>query len=238
MPMRMHLGLIGGFSLRSDERSYTVPDAAQRALALLAVRGPLCRTRLAGLLWPEKPEDRAEANLRTLLWRLQRSVRTVVETGGSVASLHPAVDVDLHHHVSWCRRVIDGRLRADDLELPAGAGAELLPDWYDDWVVAEQERFRQLQLHALESLAGRLLDGGRSQRALDAALCAVAAEPLRESAHRVVVLAHRAEGNVSEALRAYERYRALLHSEMGLGPSPAMEELVAPFRHHRERAAG
>ena len=153
-----------------------------------------------------------------------------MEVDGSRLELHPGVVVDLHEHLAWCHRVIDGRTTAADLDHRIDGGAELLPDWYDDWVVVEQERFRQLQLHALESLAGQLLHGGRSHRALDAALCAVAVEPLRESAHRAVVLAHRAAGNVSEALRAYERYRLLLDREMGLGPSPAMEELVAPCR--------
>jgi DNA-binding SARP family transcriptional activator len=228
--MAMHLGLIGGFGLRSEERAHAVPEAAQRVLALLAVRGPMQRCRLAALVWPDKTDDRAEANLRTLVWRLRRAVRSVVEVDGSRLALDADVVVDLHEHLAWCHRVIDGPVAAADLDRRVDGGAELLPDWYDDWVVAEQERFRQLQLHALEALAGHLLRRGRCHRALDAALCAVAAEPLRESAHRVLVLAHLASGNPSEALRAYERYRLLLDREMGLGPSPAMEDLADRFR--------
>ena len=54
----------------------------------------------------------------------------------------------------------------------------------------------------------------------------MAAEPLRESAHRMVISAHLAEGNCSEALRQYERFRALLADALGLEPSPQLTELI------------
>ena len=50
-------------------------------------------------------------------------------------------------------------------------------------------------------------------------LAVVAAEPLRESAHRAVVGAHIAEGNFAEALRHYETYKRILAAELGLEPS-------------------
>jgi hypothetical protein len=60
--------------------------------------------------------------------------------------------------------------------------ADLLPDWYDDWVLLEAEDWRQLRLHALEALAGRLIALGCWGEAANAAGAAVRAEPLRESA--------------------------------------------------------
>ena len=65
--------------------------------------------------------------------------------------------------------------------------------------------------------------------ALDYALLALLAEPLRESAHRHVLEAHLAEGNPAEALRHDEGYRRLLRHELGLAPSPAIRQLVAPL---------
>ena len=58
--------------------------------------------------------------------------------------------------------------------------------------------------------AERLTAARRFGPALEAALAAVAGEPLRESAHRVLIKAHLAEGNVSEAIRQYHFYRTLL----------------------------
>ena len=102
----------------------------------------------------------------------------------------------------------------------------MLPDWYDDWVLLERERFRQVRLHALEVLSRRLADQGRIGEAIDAAILAVTIEPLRESAHRAVIVLHLEEGNVGEAMRQFETYRTLLARDLGLEPSPALARLV------------
>ena len=104
--------------------------------------------------------------------------------------------------------------------------AELLPDWYDEWVLIERERYRQVGLHALESLCRAADRETPFGRALETGLAAVAGEPLRESAHRALIKAHLAEGNVSEAIRQYRVYRELLRDQLSLDPSPAMEALV------------
>ena len=103
------------------------------------------------------------------------------------------------------------------------------PDWYDDWVLLERERYRQLGLHALEALSERLTAARRFGPALEAALAAVAGEPFRESAHRVLIKAHLAEGNASEAIRQYHFYRKLLNDHLGLDPSPAMDAAARGF---------
>jgi DNA-binding SARP family transcriptional activator len=60
-------------------------------------------------------------------------------------------------------------------------------------------------------------------------MAAVAADPLRESAHRRLALVHMDEGNFAEALRQYDVYRRLLRTELGLPPSPRFRRLVAPL---------
>ena len=92
---------------------------------------------------------------------------------------------------------------------------DLLPDWYDDWVAVERERFRQLRVHALERLCDRLVEAERFGEAIEAGLAAMKSEPLRESAHRALVRAHLAEGNRSEALAQYRRFKALLPTSSG-----------------------
>src|SRR5262249_38081752 len=104
---------------------------------------------------------------------------------------------------------------------------DLLPDWYDDWVTLDRERFRQLRMHALERLCDRLTDARRFGEAIEAGLEAARVEPLRESAHRAIMRVHIAEGNRSEALYHYQSYRKLLDDELGLEPSPEMASLIA-----------
>ena len=80
---------------------------------------------------------------------------------------------------------------------------DLLPDWNEDWVLIERERFRQARLHALEALCDRFSEAGRMMPAIQAGLAAVTADPFRESAHRALIRTHLREGNRSEALRQY-----------------------------------
>jgi DNA-binding SARP family transcriptional activator len=106
----------------------------------------------------------------------------------------------------------------------------LLPGWYDEWVLLAQEQFRQLQLHVLEVAGEELLSREKPVPALWAALDAVDAEPLRESAHRLVIRIHIAEGNISEAIRHYLRYSSLLHEELGVQPTKQLQELVGKIQ--------
>jgi DNA-binding SARP family transcriptional activator len=104
---------------------------------------------------------------------------------------------------------------------------DLLPDWYDDWLVDEREGVRQLRLHALEVLTERLSTSGRHVEAIQAALAAVRLEPLRETAHAALIRAHLAEGNRSEALRQFSRCRDALAAELAVEPSESLRKLVA-----------
>ena len=135
--------------------------SAQRVVAFLALHaGPLARMFVAGNLWMDSSEERALAALRTALWRMRTPGRTVVRCDGHALSLEPSIDIDLITASRRARELLEGGAmmapptRAD-VRLLRDAG-DVLPDWYDDWVLIERERFRQLRLHALEALAARL----------------------------------------------------------------------------------
>ena len=126
------------------------------------------------------------------------------------------------------RRVRDPRSCPAEVELPDVAlHGELLPGWYEEWVLAERDRLRQLGLHGLEALAARLSQEGHHTAALDAALQAVNADPLRESAHRTVVRLHLAEGNTAEARNQYRVWCRLLRTQLGEQPSTEFARMVA-----------
>jgi DNA-binding SARP family transcriptional activator len=140
------------------------------------------------------------------------------------------VTVDIRHAQALARRLLDPAVTPDRSELGMTAvavlSANLLPDWYDDWVLIEAEGWRQLRLHALEALAARLGAAGRWGEAAAAAVEAVRAEPLRESARAALIRVHLAEGNQSEAVREFARYRAVLRAELGLDPTPQLRSLI------------
>jgi DNA-binding SARP family transcriptional activator len=228
--------LLDGFSLHlggSAPRSILedLPRGVQRLVAHLCLYGQPPRTAIAGNLWPDAPEDHARGSLRSALWRLHKEAPGLVEVSGSSLGLADGVQVDVRELGDWARQLRDPHCCLDDVEVPdAGLRGELLPGWYDEWVLLERERLRQLRMHALELVAVKLTSAGRHGDALQAAYAAVRAEPLRESAHRTVVWVHLAEGNVAEGLRAYEQFRDMLADELGVQPSEQMVRLVQGLR--------
>lgn len=225
----VELRLLRGFRVVHRGRPVELPLGAQRVLAFLALRDhPVSRGSVAGALWPEVSERRAGASLRSALWRLNQPRLRLVDATLTSLALARHVRIDLWRAGDLAHGVLERSLRCEDLERSADLlGGDFLPDWSDDWVLMERERFRQLRLHALEALCEQLTLAGRFGQAVDAGLAAVTGEPLRESAHRAVITAHLAEGNRGEALRQYELYRRLVRAELGVVPSPALQELLA-----------
>ena len=226
--------VLGHFRLLRGMNVVRVPRASQRLLAFPALRGGLPNAALAGALWPEASESQAHCNLRAALSRLQRPARMAVTTSPLEVGLAEGVTVDIHHAKGLARRLLDPAVPPTPSDLGTSAvvalSADLLPDWYDDWVLVEAEDWRQLRLHALEELAGHLTAAGRWGEAAGAALAAVRGEPLRETSHAALIRVFLAEGNVSEAVREFTSYRALLHDELGLEPTSRLCRLIQNAR--------
>ncbi len=222
------LRLLGSFDLRSDGDRVELPLSVQRVIAYVALQqGSVTRTNVAGNLWLDAPGARSMANLRSALWRLRRPRLAVLDTRGESLSLAPSVRVDAQELQASSRFVTGGEPDpgASDLDRLVPRG-ELLGDWDDEWVLVERERYRQLRLQALERLAIELTRSGDFGRAAEAALAAVASEPLRESAHRALITVHLAQGNQAEAIRQYGMFTRLLRDELALEPSVQMHNLV------------
>ncbi|HEY7690761.1 MAG TPA: BTAD domain-containing putative transcriptional regulator [Gaiellaceae bacterium] len=224
---RTTLKLLGGFDLSCAGRPVALQWSAQRLLVFVALHEqPLLRPYVAGSLWLESSEERANANLRSALWRLHRCGHALMECAGQRLALGSDVVVDLRESEKVAQRVLAGS-SDDDLDVePVALHGDLLPGWYDDWIIFERERYRQLRLRALDRLCERLTAADRLDEALEAGLAAVKLEPLRESSHRAVVRAHLADGNVAEAVRQYRICRRVLHDHLGLEPSEQMNSLL------------
>jgi DNA-binding SARP family transcriptional activator len=198
-----------------------VPEGSKRLLMFTALhRRRMARKYVASALWPDADDGRAAGNLRSTLWRLRGAGIDLIDADKWSLALREDVLVDVEIVGDWAARLIDRTARAEDLTLsPWWPDAlDLLPGWYDDWALAARERLRQRTLHALEELSRRLAGAGRCAEAVEAAMTAVSAEPLRESAQRALIEAHLAEGNLVEARRGYEVYRDLLDRELGVAP--------------------
>jgi DNA-binding SARP family transcriptional activator len=213
--------LLGCFELSRGKVIARLPLLAQRLAVLLAVRGEaMDRSRAAGILWPEVDTHHALANLRTALWRLRSTRFQLVEPVGQVLQLSSGVAVDLRECEEVARRVLRGDLpREDALTASAALSWDVLPDWDDEWLVFDRERFRELRLHALERLCDQLTQWGDHAEAVECGLLAIEAEPLRESAHRALMRAHISEGNYAQATQHLRMLERQLWQELEVEPS-------------------
>lgn len=218
----------GPFVTIEGER-FDVPEGSKRLLAFVALRQRRIERRYAsGTLWPLGDDHRAAGNLRSALWRLRGAGIDILTADKWSLSLMEHVKVDAQLMLDWAERIInDGADPSDLAVVPQHVDAlDLLPGLYEDWAIMERERIRQRMLHALETLSRRLVNAGRYADAIHAALTAINADPLRESAQRALIEAHAAEDNWGEARRSYECYRDLLRRELDVEPSRGLTAFV------------
>jgi DNA-binding SARP family transcriptional activator len=230
--------VIGGLSLHHGGRRMSLPPGSHRLLAYLALHpAGVDRRRAAGELWPTVDDARAAGNLRSALWRLQQVGCPLVLAEQSTLGLRQGVEVDLARLEAWATRILAGSSTPGDLAVDPRpiAELELLPGWYEDWVLSVRERLHLRLLHALEELSLQLRRSGRPSAAVEAVHVAVLAEPLRESGQRALIEAHQAAGNWVAARRQYDSFRSILRREIGVEPSAELTAVATAPRPRRVR---
>ncbi|GAB3451418.1 AfsR/SARP family transcriptional regulator [Actinophytocola sediminis] len=223
------LRLLKGFALLIGDRRIPLSASAQQLLAFLALQDrPRTRTYVARSLWPEATATRANANLRSSLWRALRNEPELINASTHEMALASYITVDIRDAMAHAHQLLDTASTCDDIltrQTREDLSADLLPEWSDnEWVLLEKEQYHQLRLYALEAMATRLTTVGRYGEAVAAGLAAVQAEPLRESAHRALIDAHLAAGNRAAAQGQYEQCRRVLLDELGLEPTAGLRE--------------
>jgi DNA-binding SARP family transcriptional activator len=221
------VGLFGFWHLDRHGYPIAVSTRQQRIIAALAVLGPQTRRSLASLLWPDSSESQAAGNLRASLYRVSHELPHLLGAFGDVLALDEGVSVDVHR----VRNLIGAIEQSTDGRLPPDAGellrtADLLPGWYEDWVLFERERLNQQRLGALDNLCRRELMSGHSAEAIELATIATGIEPLRERSELLLVRSYLAADDRASALRAYRNFSGLVYRELGIAPSPRFAELL------------
>jgi DNA-binding SARP family transcriptional activator len=220
------LRLFGGFGLWSAGSPIDIPQSSQRLVSFLALHDRrLPRSYVAATLWPETTDDKAAANLRTAIWRLHRPDFDVVEAGQVNIALRPDVWVDTRFVANAAHEQRTGGA-LPSFEMLDGLRGELLPGHWDSWLVLERERLRQLVIRLFEHACAAAIASGDTHVAVLLALGAVEQDPLRESSNVWLIKAFLADAGRTDALRHYERYSALLRSELGVPPARHVEDLV------------
>jgi DNA-binding SARP family transcriptional activator len=233
----LHLTLLGGFraSFGSGERPVGFPTRkAQALLAYLASPPGRAhpRDQLASLLWGNSREDQAHTSLRQAIYAIRRALAPgggpTLWLAEATVTLDPAaVEVDT---VVFERHVAEGTPRALEAATALYQG-ELLEGLavnepaFEEWLLAERERLRELVLEALARLLEHHRKAGTVDDAILAALRVLALDPLQEAVHRALMRLYVRIGRRGPALQQYQRCVSVLQRELGLEPEAETQAL-------------
>src|SRR5690349_15778945 len=224
----MDFRVLGPLEVRDNGEALRLGSAKQRAvLALLLLRANEVVTREAAIdaVWADDPPEHAAEALHVYIHGLRKVLgRERIELRGTGYVLHVgAEELDLFR---FDRLVAEGRYDAA-LELWRG---EPLADV--TLAAPERARLAELRLRVLERDADARLAAGEHDELVPELEALVAAEPLRETFRRQLMLALYRSDRQSDALDLFRATRQLFADELGLDPSPALVELERAILRH------
>ncbi|BDP44030.1 hypothetical protein DAETH_39990 (plasmid) [Deinococcus aetherius] len=217
------LFVLGGPRLVAPDGRETRPEGKSLALlAYLALEGQAPRSRLAGLLWPERTETAARNNLVQLLRRMRAAHGGALIVGQETLSLAPGVGVDV-----W--DVLRGT--PGGAELPSAPLLEgvRFGDHLDlaDWLIVQRDRIDTRRARETARAADRAEEAGDLAGATRLARRALALDPQSEETHRRLMRLLYLAGQSAEALGVYAGLRERLRDELRTEPMPETRDLAA-----------
>lgn len=237
MSNQLVIRLFGGVEIELAGRPLT-DLGTRKADALLAYlvchHRPFAREQLAELLWDEREQQQALANLRSVLSVLGRKLQPyLLITRQTVAFNH---DSDY-----WLDTAEFERLAAETsltnlqqaLSLYRGDFLEgfYLRDCrgFEEWSLVERERLQRLAVSGLRLLVEDCAARGRYQTGLELVDRLLQIDNLSEYAHRQKMNFLLRSDRRNAALHHYEQVSGLLSAELGIEPSPATQALYRRF---------
>ncbi len=222
------LQLFGTWRFFRNQSPISLCLREQRLVAAVAILGPSNRNYLAGLLWPETTDSRSMSSLRVSVCLISKKIPDLLVCDGTSLSLLERVLVDLHRAWELIELVLqgesDGQSAQNISELQHG---ELLPGWYEDFVLQEQHRLQTKKMQCFRLMAHEALHRGRHDVAVLAARAALELEPYDDDALMSLIRAEQRLGNYSGANRIYQEYVRLIHTDLGISPTASMTALVS-----------
>ncbi len=242
---RLEIQLLGGFDAKLTARPVQKFES-QKARALLGYLAlnrdqPVHRDHLAGLLWPERPNEVARRNLRQALYSIRNSLGddgdrfTTFEAEQDRVRLHPDLDcrIDVEEFQSRVRDGLSGgpdphhlteaaRLYKGDL-----FAGFFLRDCveFEEWLITHQEQIREEALQTFRMLIKIYLARGEHRFGIQYAKRLLAIDPLSEETHRQLMRLYLLAGRRNRALAQYEQLLNLLQTELGVDPVDTTTQL-------------
>lgn len=235
----MEFGILGPLEVRDAGRSLPLGGAKQRALLALLLLHPnevVPRDQLIDQLWGERPPPTAATALQVHVSQLRKTLEPngppyrllVTKPPGYLLLLADGVrDLDRFQALVREAKESDSAEAAETLRaaLDLWRGRPLADLAYEPFVQVEAGRLEELRLAALEARIGADLALGRHDELVGELEALVAEHPLRERLREHLMLALYRCGRQAESLEAYQDARRALVDELGIDPSPALQQL-------------
>jgi len=200
------------------------------------------REELIEHFWPGLPLPAGRDSLSTALSALRRQLEPAGVPQGSVLLADRwSVRLDSEKVTTDAEefeRLLDEALPqtpAEERRFPLQQAlalykGDLLPGFYEDWVVREQVRLGERYTEALQQLTLILEEAGDWEAALDTAHRAIATDPYNEVSYRARMRLCAALGRPTVALEAFQELELRLKTELGVAPTLETRRLADLLR--------
>jgi non-specific serine/threonine protein kinase len=220
----LEIRLLGKFEIKDGEKAVSINSRpAQSLFAYLALNAGTAhrREKLAGLFWPDSLEETARDNLRHALWRVRKSFSSdrsaeYILTDDLSISFNASTEYWLD--AAELENLDEGVSGNELISTLSQYQGELLPGFYDEWVVLEREHLASVFEHHMARLMSVLEAEKRWLDILDWGERWIKLGQRPEPAFRALMSAHAAKGDMSKVAATYERCVKSL-KEFGLEPS-------------------
>jgi DNA-binding SARP family transcriptional activator len=228
--------ILGPLEVWDGEKALQLGGQRQRAvLAVLAMHvGEVVPSeRLITYLWGETPPRTAATALQNSISQLRKVLGSdVVETrtpGYVLTSEKEAVDARRFERLLDEARSAEAERRIQLVHeaLQLWRGAPLGDFAYESFAQGEAARLEELRLGAIEERIAAELELGAAAGLVGELEAIVREHPLREAPRGQLMLALYRSGRQAEALQAYQDARRTLVDELGIEPTPALQQLHA-----------
>jgi WD40 repeat protein/basic membrane lipoprotein Med (substrate-binding protein (PBP1-ABC) superfamily)/DNA-binding SARP family transcriptional activator len=225
---------LGQFQVKAGDQPVNIPSRpAQSLFAYLALNAGRVhrREKLAGLLWPDSTDENARSYLRLGIWRIRKALDSAGAAWQNYLQIDE-IDICFKQHPGT---FLDAAFLAaqnqsetwtipDLVERVQVYTGELLPGFYDEWIILDREHLKSVYDQKMKLLLEQLEAAQHWAEVLEWSERWIAKGHVPEPAYRALMVAHALQGNITSVNTVYQRCQKAFDEELGIPPSDELND--------------
>jgi predicted ATPase/DNA-binding SARP family transcriptional activator len=234
--MGLIVRLIGAFEIRYDHRLITLSSRSAQSLfsyLILTAGTAHRREKLAGMFWPDGSDEKARTYLRQALWLIRKSFSPFTKVDYIISddinicfNLSAAYQLDVQN----IKNLTEASPIDEMMAVLSSYQGDLLPGFYDDWVMQEREQLQVSYEQKMSRLLQSLEIEKRWPEIIDWSERWITFAQGPESAFRYLMVAYDGLGDRTKVASTYRRCVQVLR-ELDLEPSEQTRALAFKRTH-------